>query len=189
MANMARTPDEVEGELAQTRAELDSTLDEIGRRISPREIKERAVEQVKEKASHVGESVQRNPVPLAVAGGLLVAGYLVRRRTVLRREHEREMELRHFWSRIVDAIDGKRSPSALANEGLARVSHLAHGARGAAERVLADALPQARRLGEAAEDNARRALDTVQVRTSQEPLAAIGIAIVVGALLGAIARR
>ena len=83
--------DEVEATRAQiemTRAEMTETVDALQDKLDPQRLKEQAKERARDTARSTGSdllgSVRRNPVPVAVAGGLLLAllfvGRLVRRR-------------------------------------------------------------------------------------------------------------
>lgn len=70
--NGERTPDEIENEIAMTRAEMSSTLDAIQRKLSPGQILDQALSYVRsgpgEFASNFAETVKQNPVPVTLLG-------------------------------------------------------------------------------------------------------------------------
>jgi ElaB/YqjD/DUF883 family membrane-anchored ribosome-binding protein len=71
-----RNPSELEREGEELRADLDRTLDEIGRKLSPQELMDRSMEFVRNNGSEflreAGETIRRNPVPvLLTAAGLI----------------------------------------------------------------------------------------------------------------------
>src|SRR5215212_2461773 len=83
----ARSDDEVEAaraEVDQVRAEMTETVDALQEKLEPQNLQEQAKARVTEAARSRGqqilEAVKRNPMPLAVAGGVLFL-LLVRRLT------------------------------------------------------------------------------------------------------------
>jgi Protein of unknown function (DUF3618) len=79
--------DEVEATRAQielTRAEMTKTVDALQDKLGPQRLKERARDTARSTGSDLLGNVGQNPVPVAVAGGLLLAmllvGRLLRRR-------------------------------------------------------------------------------------------------------------
>jgi len=181
-----KTADELQEEIEHTRAELDSTLDEIGRRLSPREIKERTVSYVKETASSVSETLQQNPVPVAIAGTAIAATLLARQRSSARLAHEREQQLTALWERLVDAIAsrsngfslGDRASGFSGGDAAGRLSHVATNLRdGFVDRLGAaidevqrrgnDVAGEAGRLGSEALGEARRFGDDLAERADE----------------------
>ena len=68
-----KRPEEIEEEIAQTRADMDSTLDAIQRKLSPPELLEQALAYVRENGGEkmmksVGSMVRDNPIPVALIG-------------------------------------------------------------------------------------------------------------------------
>ncbi len=152
-----KTVDEIQEEIEHTRAELDSTLDEIGRRLSPSEIRNRTVSYVKHTAEAVRDTVQRNPVPVTVAGTALAALILARRRSSARRAREREEQFRAVWDRLVGAMAGGRPSAFSAGNLTGRTSDLATDASDHLVQVLSDAIARAQERREALAATASRA--------------------------------
>lgn len=95
----AQSDDEVEATRAQielTRAEMTETVDALQDRLDPQRLKERAKVQardtVRSTGSEIFETVKQNPVPAAIAGGLL--GLLLLRRLRSRRRDTIVIDLR-----------------------------------------------------------------------------------------------
>ena len=68
-----KRPDEIEDEIARTRADMDVTLDAIQRKLSPGELVDQAMSYVKqngggEMMAGVGNLVRDNPIPVALIG-------------------------------------------------------------------------------------------------------------------------
>lgn len=70
--NGERTPEEIESEIAMTRAEMDDTLDALQRKLSPGQILDQALAYVRsgpgEFASNFTGTIKQNPVPVALLG-------------------------------------------------------------------------------------------------------------------------
>ncbi|MEW6272695.1 MAG: DUF3618 domain-containing protein [Thermodesulfobacteriota bacterium] len=185
-----RTPNEVQEEIEQTRAELDSTLDEIGKRLSPQEMKERAVDYVRSGATRVGDTVQRNPVPVALTGTLLAATLLARRRLHVRKAREREEQFRAVWDRLSAAIDrphGFSRRGMSMSDAVGRMGEIASDARDGLSHLLGSASAGAQRMVEAG--RARPLLETLEETSRQHPLVSLGVALAAGALIATVLRR
>jgi len=67
-----KSPDEIEQDIGETRAELGAILDELERKLAPRQILERGVDMLKDtmsgEAGGLGETLRSHPVPLALLG-------------------------------------------------------------------------------------------------------------------------
>lgn len=68
-----KSPDEIEEDISETRAELGVILDELERKLAPRHLLERGVDMLKDSmsgdgSSKIGETLRGNPVPLALIG-------------------------------------------------------------------------------------------------------------------------
>ncbi len=65
-----RSPEEIERDIEETRAEMAETLDVIERRLSPRQFLDQAVDYAwsEDTVSWVGEVIRRNPLPLTLIG-------------------------------------------------------------------------------------------------------------------------
>jgi hypothetical protein len=63
---------EIEGDIAQTRAELGETLDALERKLAPRQLLEKGVDMLRgsmdENFDRLGETLRANPIPLALIG-------------------------------------------------------------------------------------------------------------------------
>lgn len=128
-------------EIAETRSELDHTLDALGESLSPHHVKERAVGYVKEQARELGTNVtaavQQNALPLA-AIGVSIAGAAVlygRHRAAARRSDEST-----FWHQLADAMSGDGidlgAEADAAREAAGEALHsIGHGVRGLAGRA------------------------------------------------------
>jgi hypothetical protein len=81
-----RSPDEIERDIAGTRAAIESTVEELGEKLKPSQMAEDASSFVREKAARtageawqsVVRTVSENPIPLALLGGGLAALLAVR---------------------------------------------------------------------------------------------------------------
>jgi hypothetical protein len=192
----ARTAEDVQLEIAQTRADLDDTLDVIGRRLSPREIKSRAVAYAKDAAAHLPDAVQRHPAGVALAAGAIVAAVLVQRLRA-RRADERADQARAAWARLILATaanaDQHGRSGARLSEAIDKVGELAHGARDSVAHVLGDVTAGAQRLfdSDAARpivDPAKRMLAVVEDASRDRPLVTLGVTLLAGALLARLLR-
>jgi ElaB/YqjD/DUF883 family membrane-anchored ribosome-binding protein len=186
-----RSPEEIEREIAGTRAALETTVEELGERLRPAQIAEDARSYVREKATrgasdawrNVRETLQANPLAFALLGGGLVA--LVTLRHAQNGHHE-------IWQR--------RSRRRLADDFLdgPRVSRLASwmsdaGGRAnevgsqAAERVLAltNELRESA-AGTRAQQEAARMQSELEALTRERPLLAGVASFALGAFLGAL---
>jgi len=68
-----RRPDEIEGDIARTRAEVSSTIDAIQRKLSPGELMDQALQiarhsGAREFGQNFGRSIRDNPIPVALVG-------------------------------------------------------------------------------------------------------------------------
>jgi len=67
-----KSPREIEHDIAETRAELGELLDEIERKLAPRQLLERGMDMLKDTmsgdATGLGETLRQNPLPLALIG-------------------------------------------------------------------------------------------------------------------------
>lgn len=68
-----RSPYEIRQDIANTREQMDRTIDELGRRLSPGEFLERAWSRVKDDGpSAVGDLIRSHPLPFAALGAGLI---------------------------------------------------------------------------------------------------------------------
>jgi ferritin-like metal-binding protein YciE len=69
-SNERRHPEEIEGDLEDTRAEIDTTLTQIERRLSPEQLVDQALDYLRrgDTGTRLGEVIKRNPLPVALIG-------------------------------------------------------------------------------------------------------------------------
>jgi ElaB/YqjD/DUF883 family membrane-anchored ribosome-binding protein len=193
----SRTANEVQEEIEQTRADLDSTLAEIGKRLSPHEMKERAVDYAKDTASAVSDAVQRNETALMLVGAIAAAVLLARYRLHLRREHERAEYVRAVWDRICAALPESHEPqrlSATITDVADRIGELTHEARLGVSQTVGDAAAGAQRLlhTDAAArliEPTKRVAASIEDSSREHPLMTLAIAALAGTLFGTTLRR
>jgi len=67
-----KSPDEIEQDIGETRAQLGAILDELARQLAPRHLLERGMDMLKDTMSgeggRLGETLRSHPVPLALLG-------------------------------------------------------------------------------------------------------------------------
>lgn len=169
-----RDPAELEREASQIRADMDRTLDALERKFSPSQLLDRSLDHLRqhggELTQNVGAIVKSNPVPILMT----VAGitWLI---------------ASSFSSR--DAQDdtfGDESPYAdepqqggRLHDRVAATRERIHSSRAAAANKFAQA-------ADATRAQTRRAQDGIQSLISERPLLLGGIAVAIGALIGAV---
>jgi hypothetical protein len=165
----AGNPEQLERAADRIRADLDRTLSELERKLSPSQLLDRALAYLREHGGdlthRVGETVRRNPVPilLSVAGiGWLIASTL-RSRTPL------------------DRTFGDESPYADA-----RYADTARRSSFQRDGKFPDRFAATRERLQAAREQTRRAQDRVISVVEERPLLFGGIAVAIGALIGAV---
>lgn len=198
-AAQQKSADEIQEEIAQTRAELDGTLEQIGRRLSPEEMKERAVEYARDTAGQaveyardtagqIGDVVQRNPLTVAVAGTVLIATAIARHRAGTRRAQLQEDQLRVLWDRIASAVESRAQGLRLPTD-LRGATHLAHDVRDGLAHALDEAAVQSQRLGSVANEGAKRVVASLEQSSREQPLLTLLGAVAAGAVLTTLLRR
>jgi hypothetical protein len=70
MTSGTRRPEEIEAEIARTRADLDDTLGAIEDRLAPRQFLEKGIEMIRNggDVGRIGQILKDNPIPLALIG-------------------------------------------------------------------------------------------------------------------------
>jgi ElaB/YqjD/DUF883 family membrane-anchored ribosome-binding protein len=158
-----RDPEQLERSAERIRADLDRTLDALERKLSPSQLLDRSLGYLREHGGEltrtVGDTVRRNPVPilLTVAG----IGWLVV--SSLRPRHP------------VDEAFGDESPSADAHYDEARQRS-----------KFQDRVAATRERLYAAGERTRRAQDRVVSAVEERPILLGGLAVAIGALIGAV---
>jgi len=107
----ARSGDEVaavRADIEQTRAELGETVDAIQERLSPQRLKEQAKARASSAASgtELLETIRQNPVPVAIAGGVI--GLMLLRRLRGRSPNTVVIDLREGKIRRTGAARSRR---------------------------------------------------------------------------------
>ncbi|MCW5661044.1 MAG: DUF3618 domain-containing protein [Burkholderiaceae bacterium] len=162
--NGQRPPEEIQAEIERTRGELDRTLSALEERLTPGQLVDQAYGYLRRSGArqyfeHLGESVRRDPIPLALVGiGLAWLMVADRQRPLQPRE---------------PSSGGMRET-------------MSHGARRAAESAHAvrDAASQAALR---ARHQAERARSGYHRLVEEQPLALGAVGLAIGALLGGIA--
>lgn len=178
-----RTSDAVHDEIEQKRAELDDTLGEIGRRLSPEELKQHLRAYVQESLTNAVEVARRNPASVAAAA-LTVAGTLL----VRHRRHAQEAELqaaqvRSVWDQIVTTLSHVSEDHRPIAEAVSRAADLAQRARAGVADFVSD--PHVENLAEPAQ----RLVAAVEARARENTLLSLAIAAGIGATLSTMLRR
>jgi ElaB/YqjD/DUF883 family membrane-anchored ribosome-binding protein len=185
-----RDPADLEREASQIRADMDRTLDALERKFAPSQLIDRSLGYLREHGGeltqNVGEVVKRNPIPIlmTVAGiTWLVASSLRTRRNA------------------DDETFGDESP--YAGESYASESYAGHSSLdesqgdGRLRATVTQTKERLRSTGAAAADKLSRAADMTRERTrraqvqieslvSERPLLLGGIAVAIGAVIGAV---
>lgn len=156
-----RGPEELERTAEQIRADLDRTLDALERKLSPSQLLDRSLAYLRDHGADmtrsVGEAVRRNPVPIALA--IAGVGWLVA--SSLRSRTE-----------IDDDTPGDESPYA------DRPARRARFYDGVGNRFA--------RAADATREQTRRTRYQVVSAIERQPLLLGGLAVALGALLGAV---
>ena len=196
-ATQTRTPDEVQDEIGQTRAELDVTLSEIGRRLSPEELKERAVTYVKDSANRAVAVAQQTPGPVALAGFVVVGAFVLRHHRRVRAREAQAEQIRVIWERIAATLadgNGHTRPAARISEVVSQVADVADRAR----HSLSDAVGEMVSRAETAlrEESvadlaqpARQFIAALSERSREHSLLSLALAAGAGVALSAMLRR
>jgi ElaB/YqjD/DUF883 family membrane-anchored ribosome-binding protein len=168
--NLERTADEI-------RADMDRTLDALERKLSPSQLLDRSLEYLRDHggdmARTVGETVRSNPVPIVLAAAGI--GWLV------------AASLRGRSGDDLDDTFGDESPYAQQSsrgrlhERFDSARERIRSSRGAT--MAAEKLSQA---SSATRERARQAQDQVISVVEEQPILMGGIAVAVGALIGAL---
>jgi ElaB/YqjD/DUF883 family membrane-anchored ribosome-binding protein len=171
-ANAAREPAELEREASEIRADLDRTLDALERKLSPSQLLDRSLDYLREHGGeltrNVSDVVQRNPVPILMA----VAGVTWLVASTLRSDSTARGHTR-------DDTFGDESPYADTPDRVSATRERIRRSRAAA----ADKLAQA---ADATREQTRIAQDRLQSMVIERPLLLGGIAVAIGALVGAL---
>ena len=194
-----RSAAELEQEGGEIRADLDRTLDEIERKLSPGELLDRSVEFLRDNGSDMlseaGETLRRNPVPafLTAAGLIWLTTSIVKSRSASERgptdAEDPSSYRRSGWYSSGDYRDGNsssgvdpRQASTRARQAASKVtrkvkgklSDSAHALKGRTQGVM-------NAVHDRTQDTGSRLVALVQ----EQPIALGALALAAGALLGA----
>jgi|GEM_PF-2455859 len=201
-----RTPEEIEREIAGTRASIESTVEELGERLRPTQLVEDARSYVRETASRgaseawhtVSTTMRENAVPFALIGSG-IAWYVMSRRSNGGYHdgggyREDELGAASYYGHGVGYAETGGYESAGAHEGTLGTSEPG-GLQSSAAGMASQAAERARdvthrvrersaRLGERAKHQAERARHSVSSMLGEQPLLAGIASFALGALAG-----
>jgi hypothetical protein len=187
MNGTAHRPEEIESSIRQTRAEMDATLHALEERLTPGQLIDQGIDYLRhsganEFVGNLGNSVKRNPVPVALVG--IGLAWLMAtnpngpgERVEVRREggDSRDSAAAEAWG---TAREGLRS----AGES---VSQAASTARQRAGDIAQTARDRARQLRQGAGDTMERAKDRYDTLLREQPLVLGAIGVALGAMFAA----
>jgi ElaB/YqjD/DUF883 family membrane-anchored ribosome-binding protein len=187
-----RDPRDIEHEIAQTRAEMDTTLTALEQKLSPGQLLDEALGMVRETAERAGTSlaqtVKRHPVPVALGAALFTA--LVTRagsNGKTRRSAPYDDEsVRQWIGLLAAAMAQARDVSRAGGE---RVDDLTRDARRTVSRAATRTWRDAGRAGDSALEQASAAKRSLEVRVREQPLAALVVSLAAGALAARLLSR
>ncbi len=207
--NGERTPEEIESEIAMTRAEMSDTLDAIQRKLSPGQILDQTLAYVRsgpgEFASNLTETIKQNPVPVALLGislgWLMMAGRSGGRYYSGAREGEyygpeasgylpeesRGKKVSGFAQSTRETMSealGKAGETASSVQ--QRMGDMARGVRDTTGQVASSVRGTTRQLASGARYSARQARSGFEYMLNEQPLILGALGIAFGAVLGAI---
>lgn len=192
-----RTPADVQREIEQTRAVLDDTLDAIGERLSPQEIKQRAIDYANEKALHMAQILQRHPAQCGAAGAALVGLMLLRRHRNAQDGRERAAQAAAMILRITAASHQPHRMEQVAStlrDVAGRAGEFAYDTSQAVAQQAGNMVERAHHYTAGVADfpfaeSAKRTVAAVENASRKNPLLTIGAAFLSGATLVSLLRR
>lgn len=197
-SSQTRTADEVQTEIGHTRAELDDTLDEIGRRLSPAELRHQVRVYLRDMISQTAEVARRNPASLT-AGALVVAGtVLVRHRQRAWARQLQADQMRTIWDRLAQIMANAREEHFHGGRPLtdvvAQATDLAQRARESVVETVGDVAAKAQHAwrNESLADLAQPAqqlVTAIEARSREHALLSLAIAAGAGAIVSSLCRR
>lgn len=138
----------IQRDIDRTREEMDQTLTELERRLSPSEILHSGAETVRERvgsgATSAIETLKRHPLPVAVAAGLLGARLALRPSAAERQRREAQQDVERIMAVLGAAFERAQERAQVGAAGLAE---LVRDAVNHPDRYATPALEAAERLG------------------------------------------
>lgn len=191
-----RSPADLEREGEQIRADLDRTLDEIERKLSPGELLDKSVDFLRNNGSEfireAGETVRNNPIPvLLTAAGLvwLTASIATRNRSRALSYDEEEFSSYRGSEDFEDYGHNDAGVRGKVDEARARMSHAAHrvGDRvsGTAQDVAGRVRGRVSSTMHSMQDRTQNMRTDLMDLVQQQPVALGALALAAGALIGA----
>jgi uncharacterized protein DUF3618 len=156
-----KSPQEIEQDIIDTRAELGELLDEVERKLAPRQLLERGIDMLKDtmsgEATGLGETLRQNPLPLALIG--LGVGWMLLSEGARGKVSDRAGDLaRQLRDKVKDTVSGGEPeyPGSYASqEPSAGYAY----ARQKSGRVMGETQERLSRVGDAAREGMQRAGD------------------------------
>lgn len=181
--NGHKTPQEIEEEINQTRAEMSHTLDALERKLSPGQLMDEVLSYMRsgpgEFAQNLGTSIKQNPLSIAlIATGI---GWLMMSGNSSIGDRSSNM----YKSGVVDEL--KETTSEMKNKAASirqRGADMAHGVQDTTSHLANSAKEQASRLGNMARSQTLQVSNRVNTIIHEQPLILAAIGIAVGAAMG-----
>jgi uncharacterized protein DUF3618 len=154
-----KSTQEIEHDIADTRAELGELLDEIERKLAPRQLLERGMDMLKDKmsgdASGLGETLRQHPVPLALIG--VGIGWMLLSEGTRGRVSERAGDFaRQLRDKVKGSMASDDAPEPVTYASEEPAAGYAY-ARQKSGRVMGDTQERLSRVGDAAREGMQRA--------------------------------
>ncbi len=180
--NGHKTPEEIEEEINQTRAEMSHTLDALERKLSPGQLMDEVLSYMRngpgEFAQNLGTSIKQNPLSIALIatgiGWLMMSG-----------NSSVSGKSSNMSSSMVDEL--KETTSEMKNKAASirqRGADMAHGVQDTTSHLASSAKEQASRLSNMARSQTQQASNRVNAIIHEQPLILAAIGIAVGAAMG-----
>jgi ElaB/YqjD/DUF883 family membrane-anchored ribosome-binding protein len=187
----ARSAAELEREGEEIRADLDRTLDEIERKLSPGELLDRSVEFLRDNGSdflkEAGETVRRNPIPvLLTAAGLVWLTTSVARSRSRSDSESDDFSGGDYASRGYSRQEYYTGPEGRGEQGVrGRVRSAASKVTSKASRATSTVKGKLSNSMHAVQDRTQDARSNFVNLVQEQPVALGALALAAGALLGA----
>jgi ElaB/YqjD/DUF883 family membrane-anchored ribosome-binding protein len=183
------SPEAIEAEIEQTRAEMSETIDAIQERLSPQQLKEQAKDAVYEATvgraqqtakgagSSMWQTIKQHPLPAAIAGMSL--GYLFMKGAS--GSSSKQQHARTYYEPSYQTDSSSQSTTGQMKE---QAGQMASQARDTAEQYGQQARDTAQQYSQQAQQQAAEATDWFQQQLRQNPLSVGAVAVALGAAVG-----